>query len=107
MGSETGQNLVSNAVGSQLGKAIHRAKHKVHICIPRVPQCLSPRLNWDSPPPLPQASVLPPRAKKGEGSTHMPVCEGVGESQLCGAKHLLDMDFIQYNEQEKILSSLD
>jgi hypothetical protein len=30
-------------------------QHKVH----RVPQCLSPRRNWDPPPPLPQASVSP------------------------------------------------
>jgi hypothetical protein len=28
--------------------------------IPRVPQCLSPRPNWDPPPPLPQESVSPP-----------------------------------------------
>jgi hypothetical protein len=33
--------------------------------IPRVPHCLSPRWNWDPPPPLPQASVLPSGAKGG------------------------------------------
>jgi hypothetical protein len=34
--------------------------------IPRLPQCLSPRLNRDPPPPLPQASVsLPPEPNGG------------------------------------------
>jgi hypothetical protein len=30
----------------------------------RVPQCMSPRRNWDSPNPLPQESV-PPKPKGG------------------------------------------
>ncbi len=37
--------------------------------IPGVPQWLSPRWNWDSPPPIPQANVLPPGPKGGEGYT--------------------------------------
>ncbi len=34
--------------------------------IPRVPQCLPPRPNWDPPPPLPQASVSFPRNQGGD-----------------------------------------
>ncbi len=34
---------------------------------PRVPQCLSPRQNWDPPPPLSQACVSPPEPKGGGG----------------------------------------
>jgi hypothetical protein len=41
-------------------------------------QCLSPRPNWDPPPPLPQGSV-PPREPNGEGP-HSPASEGVGVS---------------------------
>ncbi len=35
--------------------------------VPRVPQCLSPRRNWDSPTPLPLANVSapPPRPPTG------------------------------------------
>jgi hypothetical protein len=59
----------------------------------RVPQCMSPRRNWDSPPRLPD--------QRGEGE-HSTAGEGVGESQfqrlekgslavslstLCGQKH--------------------
>ncbi len=42
----------------------------------RVPLCLSPRRNWDSPTPSP-ASVYPPPWTKG-GGPHSPVGEGVG-----------------------------
>ncbi len=51
--------------------------------IPRVPQCLSPRRNWDPPPPspLPQASVYPYETEGG--GKHSPAGEGVGEFQ-CG-----------------------
>jgi hypothetical protein len=42
---------------------------------PRVQQCLSPRPNWDPPPPLPQASVFPSGTKGGKGR---PVGEGGG-----------------------------
>jgi hypothetical protein len=35
--------------------------------IPKVPQCLSPRWNWDPPPPLPQVSVPPPPGTKVRG----------------------------------------
>ncbi len=34
--------------------------------IPREPQCLSPRPNWGSPPPLPQASVGESHPTTGE-----------------------------------------
>ncbi len=50
----------------------------------RVPQCMSPRRNWDSPTPLPQASVpFPPASSqpKGEGElrgAHSPAGEGWG-----------------------------
>jgi hypothetical protein len=45
--------------------------------IPRVPQCLTPRLNWD---PVSRKSVcLPPEPK---GGTNSPAGEGVGESQF-------------------------
>ncbi len=40
---------------------LHRTKYTY---IPRVPQCLSPRPNWD-PPPLPLVSVLSPPEPKG------------------------------------------
>ncbi len=33
--------------------------------ISRVPQCLSPRQNWDPPTPLPQARVPPPNQREG------------------------------------------
>ncbi len=36
--------------------------------MPRVPQCMSPRPNWDPPTPLPQAS-LPPGTKGGDTLT--------------------------------------
>jgi hypothetical protein len=40
----------------------------------RVPQCMSPRWNWDSPTPYPQASVpLPPPEPKGGEHTRLPV----------------------------------
>jgi hypothetical protein len=44
--------------------------------IPRVPQCLSPRPNWDPSPPLQQASVSLPRNQRGEGHTLLPVGGG-------------------------------
>jgi hypothetical protein len=44
--------------------------------IPRVPQCLRPRPNWDPPPALSQANVSPPPKQK-EG-THSPADERVG-----------------------------
>jgi hypothetical protein len=64
----------------------------------RVPQCMSPRRNWDSPTPyLATASVPLPRNR---GGAHSPVAEGSGESQyrrletslalyylLCGQRH--------------------
>ena len=41
---------------------------------------MSPRRNWDSPTPLPLASV-PPSGPKG-GGTHSPTAEEVGEFQF-------------------------
>ncbi len=41
--------------------------YKVHTYIPWVPQCLSPRSNWNLPPSFPQVSVYPhPRTKGGD-----------------------------------------
>jgi hypothetical protein len=45
--------------------------------IPRVPQCLSPRPNWDLP--LSRKRVYPPRNLKG---THLPVGKWGGGSQF-------------------------
>ncbi len=43
-------------------------------CIYRVPYCMSPRRNWDSPPPLSPASVpLPLEPKRGGGHTRLRV----------------------------------
>ncbi len=54
--------------------------YKVHILY-RVPQCMSPRQNWDSPTStLSPASVpLPPEPR---GGTDSPAGEGLGESQF-------------------------
>jgi hypothetical protein len=51
--------------------------------IPRVPQCLSPRWNWD-PRPLSRKRVCPPPGTKGGGGggTNSPACEGMGELQF-------------------------
>ncbi len=49
--------------------------------IPRVPQGLSPRRNWDSPTPSPTSDCLPLPWTKG-GETHPPAGEGVRQSQL-------------------------
>ncbi len=48
----------------------HSPQYQVYIepliaYIPRVPRCLSHHWNWDPPPPLPQASVLPAETKGG------------------------------------------
>jgi hypothetical protein len=52
-------------------KWAHPTPGSTYIIYLRVPQCLSPRPNWDPPPPpLPQASVSPhPPEPKGEGNT--------------------------------------
>ncbi len=49
--------------------------------IPRVPQCMSPRWNWEPPPPPLQEASLPIPPEPG-GVAHSPACEGVGESQF-------------------------
>ncbi len=52
-------------------KKIHRSKYIIprRICTKyiytKVPQYLFPRWSWDPPPPLPQASALPPEPKGG------------------------------------------
>ncbi len=53
----------------------HRHRHKY---IPRAPQCLSPRWNWDTPPPLPQARVYPPFPPYQKGGTRSPGVRGRG-----------------------------
>jgi hypothetical protein len=45
-------DFLQNVFGRFLRLAVTQSTH-----IPREPQCLSPRPNWDSPPPLPQANV--------------------------------------------------
>ncbi len=47
-----------------------------HKYIPRVPQCVFLRWNWDPPHPLPQRVCPPPRNQGGTAG------EGVGESQF-------------------------
>jgi hypothetical protein len=47
----------------------------------RVPQCMSPRWNWDSPTPLAASECALPPGPKG-GGAHSPVGKGVGESQF-------------------------
>jgi hypothetical protein len=54
--------------------------HKVHIFIYRVPQCMSPRRNWDSPIPFPASEcALPPGTKGGGGG---PVAGGWGVGKV-------------------------
>jgi hypothetical protein len=50
--------------------------HKVHICAPRVTQCLSPRPNWD-PHPLSCKRVGPPPPET-KGGQHLPAGEEAG-----------------------------
>jgi hypothetical protein len=47
--------------------------------IARVPQCLSPRWNWDTPTPSPASDRVPP-SPRTKGGTHSPAGEGVGGS---------------------------
>ncbi len=51
--------------------------------IPRVPQCLSLRPNWDSPTPSPANECAPPSPHGTKEGTHSPVGEGLGGSR-CG-----------------------
>jgi hypothetical protein len=48
--------------------------------IPRVPQWLSSRPNWDSPTPSPARECTPPPPGTKRRGTRSPVCEGLGES---------------------------
>jgi hypothetical protein len=45
------------------------------VCSIKYLECLSPRPNWDSPPPIPQASGSPPppRNQRGRGHTRLRV----------------------------------
>jgi hypothetical protein len=47
----------------------------------RVPQCMFPRRNWDSPTPSPVSECTPPSRTKRWGA-HSPAGEGVGASQF-------------------------
>ncbi len=47
----------------------------------RAPQCMSPRWNWDSPPPIATSEYSQPPGPKG-GGAHSPAAKGVGESQF-------------------------
>jgi hypothetical protein len=44
--------------------------------IPRVPQCMSTRWNWDPPPPSPASECATPPVTKG-GGAHSPAGEGM------------------------------
>ncbi len=52
----------------------------MYTIIPRVPQCLSSRPNWDSPIPSPASEYAGPKGERG--GTHSPAFEGVRNSQL-------------------------
>ncbi len=56
------------------------AGHKIHY-IPRVPQCLSPRRNWDSPNLSPASECAPPTWVLG-GELHSLAGERVEKSQF-------------------------
>jgi hypothetical protein len=43
--------------------------HKVHIYTECLPQCMSPRRNWDSPNPSFASECAPPPGSKGGGGT--------------------------------------
>ncbi len=65
----------------------HRTSVSQSTHIPRVPQCLSPRWNWDphTPSPASECALPPPPEPKGGGEevhTHSSACEGVGKSQF-------------------------
>jgi hypothetical protein len=57
------------------------SEHKVHIYIYRVPQCMSPRRNWDSHTHSLARECTPPPGR-GKGVAHSPAGEGLGESQF-------------------------
>ncbi len=59
---------------------IDGAKHKVQIY--RVPQCMFPRRNWDSPTPSLASECAPPPRNQSVGGAHSPAGEGLGESQF-------------------------
>ncbi len=48
----------------------------------RVPQCMSPRRNWDSPTPSRASEWVPLPPEPGGGGANSPAGEGLGESQF-------------------------
>jgi hypothetical protein len=84
--SHTARNLnLTETLGNNV---IFRCKenlqnHNTKYCtyMTRVPQCLSPRPNWDSPTPSLASECVPPPEQKG-GGTHSHADEGLGESQF-------------------------
>jgi hypothetical protein len=81
----------SKRVCSEEKEDIHTTQYTVlykaqSTYIPRVPQCPSPRRNWDPPSPLPQASLYPPpppNQRRGEQSRlRLRVRGWVGETQF-------------------------
>jgi hypothetical protein len=70
--------------------SIKHSERRPHRLDSRELSFFSSRRNWDSPTPLPQASVLP-RNQMGVGGAHSPVGEGLGS---------------QFRRLEKMLSTL-
>jgi hypothetical protein len=78
-------------------QAAERSEHKVHEYIYRVPQCMSPCRNWDSPTPSLASECAPSPGTKG-GHTRLRV-RGWGSPKsddwrnslalclLCGSEH--------------------
>jgi hypothetical protein len=53
-----------------------------YIIMYRVPQCMSPRRNWDPPTPSPASQCAPPPEPKGGAGGRTLAGERVGESQF-------------------------
>jgi hypothetical protein len=71
--SEKNDFLIDGFPRNEVGTA-----HIVHLYIE---DHMSPRRNWDPPPPLAQANVPLPPEPKG-GGAHSPAGEGAGLSQF-------------------------
>ncbi len=52
----------------------------IYTRVPRVPQCLSPRWNWDPPTPSPASKCASPRNQRGRGVHTRLRVRGWGES---------------------------
>ncbi len=69
-GTITCKTTISKShVSSKIGLRVWNS-HKVHIFLEYVPQCLSPRRNWDPPTPSLPSECTPHPGTKGEGGTH-------------------------------------